>query len=116
TSFTFSCVGLFSGNLTFVFLNPVFLGCAVTVADNGPGVQIDNLDRIFEPFFVEHPSSDADGHGLGLPITRRIAETLGGTATASNNPGGGLVVSLAVPRVSRDEEVGGKPARLAEPA
>lgn len=28
TSFTFSCVGLFSGNLTFVFLNPVFLGCA----------------------------------------------------------------------------------------
>ncbi|MDH6231316.1 two-component system sensor histidine kinase ChvG [Mesorhizobium soli] len=61
----------------------------VTVEDNGPGIRADNIDRIFERFYTDRPSSEAFGQnsGLGLSISRQIVEAHGGTLTAENIAG-----------------------------
>lgn len=61
----------------------------VTVDDNGPGIRPDVLDRIFERFYTDRPSAEAFGQnsGLGLSISRQIAEAHGGRLTAENIPG-----------------------------
>ncbi len=62
----------------------------ITVEDNGPGIRIENIDRIFERFYTDRPSGEAFGQnsGLGLSISRQIIEAHGGTITAENIPGG----------------------------
>jgi len=65
----------------------------ITVADRGPGVPPELLQRIFDPYFSTHDT----GTGLGLPITRRIAEEHGGTVVARNRLGGGLEVVIMIP-------------------
>jgi len=62
----------------------------VTVDDNGPGIRADAIERIFERFYTDRPSSEAFGQnsGLGLSISRQIVEAHGGTLTAENIPGG----------------------------
>jgi two-component system sensor histidine kinase ChvG len=61
----------------------------VTVEDNGPGIRPDALERIFERFYTDRPSSEAFGQnsGLGLSISRQIVEAHGGTLTAENIAG-----------------------------
>ncbi|MFU0505879.1 stimulus-sensing domain-containing protein [Pseudaminobacter sp. NGMCC 1.201702] len=61
----------------------------VTVDDNGPGIGADVVDRIFERFYTDRPTSEAFGQnsGLGLSISRQIVEAHGGTLTAENIPG-----------------------------
>jgi two-component system sensor histidine kinase ChvG len=58
----------------------------VTVEDNGPGIQAEKIERIFERFYTDRPSSEAFGQnsGLGLSISRQIVEAHGGTLTAEN--------------------------------
>jgi PAS domain S-box-containing protein len=65
----------------------------ITVADRGPGVPAELLQRIFDPYFSTHDT----GTGLGLPITRRIAEEHGGSIAARNRIGGGLEVVIMIP-------------------
>jgi signal transduction histidine kinase len=65
----------------------------VTVADSGPGVDPQSLDRIFDPFFT----TKTGGMGMGLSICRSIAEAHGGTLTAAPGESGGLRVQLALP-------------------
>ena len=62
----------------------------VTVEDNGPGIRADNIERIFERFYTDRPSSEAFGQnsGLGLSISRQIVEAHGGLLTAENIVGG----------------------------
>jgi two-component system sensor histidine kinase PilS (NtrC family) len=55
------------------------------VADRGPGVQPGNVDEIFEPFFTGQPG----GTGLGLYISRELAERNGATLRYHARPGGG---------------------------
>lgn len=71
----------------------------IQVRDHGAGVPEDELASIFLPFFrsAEGICRDPDGSGLGLAITERALRFHGGTATAANVPGGGLVVSLELP-------------------
>lgn len=61
----------------------------VTVEDNGPGIRVENIDRIFERFYTDRPSGESFGQnsGLGLSISRQIAEAHGGTLTAENIAG-----------------------------
>ncbi|HXT22414.1 MAG TPA: ATP-binding protein, partial [Thermoanaerobaculia bacterium] len=65
----------------------------ITVADRGPGVPPELLQRIFDPYFSTHDT----GTGLGLPITRRIVEEHGGSIAAKNRTGGGLEVVIMMP-------------------
>ncbi|WP_052642363.1 sensor histidine kinase [Pseudorhizobium banfieldiae] len=58
----------------------------VTVEDNGPGVQAEDIDRIFERFYTDRPEGESFGQnsGLGLSISRQIAEAHNGTLRAEN--------------------------------
>lgn len=60
--------------------------CILQVNDNGPGIQAENIDRIFERFYTDRPESEGFGQnsGLGLSISRQIAEAHGGTLRAEN--------------------------------
>jgi two-component system sensor histidine kinase ChvG len=58
----------------------------VTVEDQGPGIPEDNLNSIFERFYSERPSAEAFGNhsGLGLSISKQIAEAHSGRIWAEN--------------------------------
>ncbi|WP_425487627.1 stimulus-sensing domain-containing protein [Mycoplana rhizolycopersici] len=58
----------------------------VRIEDNGPGIQAEDIDRIFERFYTDRPASEGFGQnsGLGLSISRQIAEAHGGTLKAEN--------------------------------
>ncbi|HET7045601.1 MAG TPA: ATP-binding protein [Gaiellaceae bacterium] len=67
-----------------------------TVADTGPGIEPDLLQRIFEPFFTTR--HDSGGTGLGLSVSVGIAESHGGSLTAASEPGAGACFTLRLPR------------------
>lgn len=67
----------------------------VTVVDTGPGVPASDLDKIFEPFY--RIDTNRPGAGIGLAITRRVLQQVGGELAAANLPQGGLQISLRFP-------------------
>jgi signal transduction histidine kinase len=76
----------------------------VSVRDHGPGVSEADLPRIFEPFYRASAKGServsTEGTGIGLAITQRAAALHGGEVTAENAEGGGLRVTIALPRYS----------------
>lgn len=62
----------------------------MTLEDNGPGIQAEDVDRIFERFYTDRSEFDGFGQnsGLGLSISRQIIEAHGGTISASNRDDG----------------------------
>ena len=74
-------------------------GGEISVADTGPGVPEDKLEKIFERFFrmEETRSREHGGRGLGLAISKAIVESHGGTIRASNRPSGGLDIRILLP-------------------
>jgi len=75
----------------------------VVVADNGPGMTQDEMDRAFRRFTGSAPG----GSGLGLAIVDRLASSSGGSARLTRTAGGGLTVTVDLPRAA--------PARLTLP-
>jgi two-component system sensor histidine kinase ChvG len=78
----------------------------LAVADRGPGVEPDKIERIFERFVSLRPpvgierserASDKEHFGLGLWIVRRNVEAMGGVVAAENRQGGGFRVIVALP-------------------
>jgi len=67
------------------------------VVDRGPGVPDEAKERIFEPFQRYGDAPRGNGVGLGLAVARGFAETMGGTLTAEDTPGGGLTMVLTLP-------------------
>jgi signal transduction histidine kinase/CheY-like chemotaxis protein len=76
------------------------------VRDTGIGIAEEDLGVIFEEFGqVTHPmQSRVKGTGLGLPLSKRLAELLGGSIAVQSAPGQGSVFSVTVPRVYRVAE------------
>lgn len=73
----------------------------VRVRDHGPGVPEESLDMIFRPFYRVGEARDrqSGGIGLGLAIAERAVRLHGGLITASNAPGGGLVIEVRLPTI-----------------
>jgi signal transduction histidine kinase len=67
----------------------------VTISDDGPGIPVDYLENVFEPYF--RLASDSDGHGLGLGICRNILHGHGGDIELRNAAAGGLKVKVFIP-------------------
>jgi signal transduction histidine kinase len=65
----------------------------VWVTDNGPGIKLENMDRIFEPYFTEKPG----GIGLGLAVVKRIIEEHDGQINAGNCEYGGARFDIVLP-------------------
>lgn len=68
----------------------------VRVVDGGPGVPDEAKDRIFEPFQRHGDAPRGAGVGLGLAVARGFAESMGGTLTAEDTPGGGMTMVLTL--------------------
>ncbi|GAA3922213.1 HAMP domain-containing sensor histidine kinase [Streptomyces gulbargensis] len=69
------------------------------VADRGPGIHPDVLPHVFDRFYKADPArTRSAGSGLGLAITRENVRLHGGTVEAANQPGGGAVFTVRMPR------------------
>jgi two-component system sensor histidine kinase KdpD len=69
----------------------------IEVADQGVGIPREDLKRIFDKFFRVHRPEQISGTGLGLSICKGIVDAHGGFIGAENRPGGGTVITVALP-------------------
>ena len=85
-------------------------GVVLEVEDRGPGIAAGDLPRIFEEF-VQIGRVREGGTGLGLPISRRLAELLGGRLEVDSAPGRGSTFRLVLPpRLTRAQRWATPPA------
>jgi signal transduction histidine kinase len=76
---------------------------AIRVIDTGQGIPPDKLEAIFEPFVQLKPKGTvANGTGLGLPISRRLATAMGGTLDVQSEVGKGSTFTLRLQRSAGD--------------
>src|SRR6476661_730979 len=78
--------------------------CRLQVADTGVCILPADLPRVFQPFFRADSARGVVGHGVGLPLAKRIAELHGGTLSLQSEPGRGTVAELVLTREQVDEE------------
>ena len=70
----------------------------IRVSDRGPGIQDEDLERLFEPFFrATATAKSASGIGLGLAVCQRLVEFHGGRIWAQRRPGGGTEFGFTLP-------------------
>jgi two-component system, OmpR family, sensor kinase len=71
----------------------------LSVADHGPGLNADEVDRIFEPFYRADPSRsrDSGGAGLGLSIVSAVVTAHGGHVKVHETEGGGATFEVELP-------------------
>src|SRR5690606_26928205 len=67
----------------------------ITISDNGPGISADIIDKVFSPFFTTKPVGE--GTGLGLHISREIAESAGGAIQVESKPYNQTVFTVRLP-------------------
>jgi signal transduction histidine kinase len=74
-------------------------GIAVAVRDTGPGLSLDELEQVFEPFYraPSTKSLNIPGRGLGLTIAKAVIEQHGGRIWAASTPGHGSTFVFYVP-------------------
>ena len=77
-------------------------GVEIEVIDQGVGIAEDDIPRIFEEF-VQVSESKQPGTGLGLPISRRLAQLLDGSLTVCSTPGRGSTFRLTLPPSLEDD-------------
>jgi len=65
------------------------------IRDSGPGIAPEHLDRLFNPFFTT--KAPGEGTGLGLSVSLRIMNELGGDIAVDSRPGQGAAFTLRIP-------------------
>lgn len=74
-------------------------GAVLTIADNGAGMQEDDVKQAFDRFWRAEASRTRSGTGLGLSIVRSLVEAHGGTVAIESAIGAGTTVRVVLPRV-----------------
>jgi two-component system, OmpR family, sensor histidine kinase KdpD len=69
----------------------------VRVSDEGPGIPLEERDRVFEAFDRGSSIPETPGSGLGLAIAKAVVVAHGGRIWIEDNPGGGCVVAFEIP-------------------
>jgi CheY-like chemotaxis protein len=77
----------------------------IAVTDTGPGIDPNSLDKLFTPFERLNAGADVQGTGLGLALSRSLAEAMGGTLTVTSAVGEGSTFTIELGR--------GEPAAVA---
>jgi signal transduction histidine kinase len=70
----------------------------IEVADDGPGIPVEDRERVFDRFFHRHGLGEEPGTGLGLALVAAVSTTFGGAVWAGEAPEGGALVALRLPR------------------
>ena len=78
-------------------------GVEISVDDDGPGIPKDSWSKVFEPFWTAHSHSAEEGHGLGLYLTCKRIELMGGRISAQASVLGGARFVLVLPVVPPEE-------------
>jgi two-component system phosphate regulon sensor histidine kinase PhoR len=71
---------------------------ALSVHDDGPGIQEQALPRVFERFYKGESSRAGEGVGLGLAIVKHLVRAHGGTADVQSKPGEGATFTVRLPK------------------
>ncbi len=66
----------------------------ISIQDTGAGIEPENLQKIFIPFFT----TKSEGHGVGLALAHRVISQHGGTLSAENGLAGGALFTIRLPR------------------
>jgi PAS domain S-box-containing protein len=95
------------GGTVRIRVTPLAEACSIEVEDSGPGIPRDERGRLFERFFRsrEAVSRSIPGTGLGLVVSRRIAEAHGGALDLVDGDGSGAVFRLLLPLAERPSNV-----------
>jgi signal transduction histidine kinase len=67
--------------------------CSIRIADTGPGIPPDQIDRIFQLYFTTRPQ----GSGIGLAMTSRAVQLHGGSIAVESEPGRGATFEISLP-------------------
>ncbi|HEX3668001.1 MAG TPA: HAMP domain-containing sensor histidine kinase [Acidimicrobiia bacterium] len=74
----------------------------ITVRDHGPGIDREDLPRVFDSFYRAPAARAMPGSGLGLAIVRRVVDAHGGSVALETAPGGGTVARIHLPAAGVD--------------
>jgi PAS domain S-box-containing protein len=78
----------------------------ISIADTGPGIRSEDLDRVFEPFDrlgAEH--SGVEGTGVGLTLSKHLAERMGGEIVVGSKVGVGSTFTVFLPLTAAPDDV-----------
>jgi len=78
---------------------PIVKLAKLSVEDTGIGIEPDELDKIFDPFFTKKPN----GSGLGLAMAHRFLESMGGVLKVTSRLGAGTTMSVMLPVVEENK-------------
>jgi CheY-like chemotaxis protein len=89
---------------------------SVAVTDTGPGIEPEQLERLFVPF--ERLGAEAtgeEGTGLGLTLSRNLSEAMGGVLDVSSTPGQGSTFTLSLPSSPAPLDMPGVAMAMSDP-
>ena len=72
----------------------------VTVADDGVGMDAQQLEALFRPYTQFHGARACEGSGLGMALSRRLARMMGGDLRVASTPGHGTTFTLSLPAIA----------------
>lgn len=91
---------LYYGNNADIYVEDTEDALTIRICDNGPGIPVEQIDKMFQPYTRLTPdhSGHPGGMGLGLSIARNIARAHGGEVTLTNRARRGLEAKVWLPR------------------